>query len=67
MKNMQLLKNSEKCDLNGLAGTAEELHGKKPHSFAFVVVPSVFFKFTFNHLPIFATNGIEGKKSIQKV
>lgn len=67
MRNMQLLKNSEKCDLNGLAGTAEELHGKKPHSFAFVVRPSGFFKFTFKHLPIFATADIEGKKSVQKV
>lgn len=66
MRNIQLLKNSEKCDLNGLAGIAEELHGKKPHSFAFVVIPSGFFKFTFNRLPIFATTDIEGKKSLQK-
>lgn len=60
MRHMQLLKNSEKYDLDGLAGTAEELHGKKPHSFAFVVIPSVFFKFIFNRLPIFAINYIEG-------
>lgn len=64
---MQLLKNSEKCDLNGLAGTEDELHGNKPHLFAFIVTPSVFFKFAFYHLPIFATNDIEGKKSVQKV
>jgi len=57
-----VLTNSEKLDLNGLAGTAEELHGRKPHVFAFVVILSVFLKFTFNHLPIFATNDIEGKK-----
>lgn len=61
-----MLKNSEKCDLNGLVGTAEELHGKKPHSFAFIVTPSIFFRFAFYHLPIFATNDIVGKKSVQK-
>lgn len=49
---MQLLKNSDKCDLNGLAGAVEELHDKKPHSFTFIVTPSVFFKFAFYHLPI---------------
>lgn len=63
---MTLLKNSEKCDVNDLAGTAEELHGKKPHSYAFIVILSIFFKFTFNHLPIFTTNDIEGKKGVQK-
>lgn len=63
---MQLLKNSKKCDLNGLAGTAEELYGNKPHSFTFIVTPSVFFKVAFYHLPIFATNDIGGGKSVQK-
>lgn len=65
MRNMQLLKSSEKSNLNGLAGTAEELHGKKPHSFTFMMTPSVFFKFAFYHLPIFAKNAV-GEKSVQK-
>lgn len=63
---MQLLKNNEKYNLNGLAGTADEPHGKKPHSFAFVVIPSLFFKYIFNHLPTSAMNNIVKKKSVQK-